>query len=685
MGPGNWAYNAKSCSCLNLRGKWRHDRSLIPIKTKPCRPLILPRYQILTGSVCLANEIMQKAKPLKMPIDCCDDCRVNADRVRLNFWPVKQFNQTVSQGSDPDSSQYSTPSGFISHGITFVSPSVYVAFTSLFAFASCVRTEHHGGPEHSLTIGKVYQHTIQSYKAEQLSSANCFPDSPRGEVSYCLPYDDPRASKTRCFKGLNTGWDPINFEELANPPPDSIIYDKKKTCFPSDVGFEFETGDAKCLFSNPQFSLPPDVTDIDPTWRSWGHGACIPYQLGVRDPPRILPWATALVDSSFPLSSTPHPLQSFPSPKQSAAHGLVSVSAKPGQRPSSPLTPTAAAFQTRHSVRPTSVPAATTSITQDLPVQQTDPIDVHSMLSDDRIIQLIGNDPEWGPQRPTSDAMSIFPGRTVHQPQPTLQYVKESQIHQPFSLPDQQLVLPADGKLIIAPKVTMNPTSQVAIEGFILSPGGTPATISGHIYSLIVHQSSPYIIVKSGGHAKTYPLPPMSDAPVKRPSGDELSGPFTVSNSRSFAFQDKHTAEPKLKLPNGKWISVDGPAISLKDGTKWSILPGLEGVLLNGTVTLLGSDPDLTRMTTAATTTKISGYGSNEGVNRIVVSGTKSPFLNVTRFSTLTSEVDGNGQDPHASIMASSTAQTDKNAGAVVHPDYNVALPVSIFVFLMML
>lgn len=48
------------------------------------------------------------------------------------------------------------------------------------------------------------------------------------------------------------------------------------------------------MFVKPQIAFPPDVTNIDPVWATWGGSTCTPVNLGVYDPPRVLQKATAL-------------------------------------------------------------------------------------------------------------------------------------------------------------------------------------------------------------------------------------------------------------------------------------------------------------------------------------------------------------------------------------------------------
>ena len=67
------------------------------------------------------------------------------------------------------------------------------------------------------------------------------------------------------------------------------------------------------MFVKPQPAMPPDVTDIDPVWATWGGSTCTPVNLGVYDPPRVLQKATALAPVAT-LAVDPRPQKIPPSP-----------------------------------------------------------------------------------------------------------------------------------------------------------------------------------------------------------------------------------------------------------------------------------------------------------------------------------------------------------------------------------
>ncbi|KAG8528866.1 uncharacterized protein KY384_006555 [Bacidia gigantensis] len=280
MSPGYDGYNAKSCSCVNRIGDWYHGHATSTITTQQCQWSYIPGYatevQSLGCSMVTSTLLNQN---YHAPKDCCDKCAVRGHAVRLVYFPPDEGgadgkpagNLTSKVKRKDDHEIY----GVVSDGFTFISPSAYYR-------------DWNGSPS----------------RYESLST--------RGAV----------------YGSLSWWWQPrVGGDQLR--------------IFISSAGFvDHARGLAEMLHQLdrrglrsstlhvPSALIPPDVTDIDPAWATWGGGTCTPIYLGVADPPRVLGQATAL-------GRAPDPEQTDP-----ASHGPQPVAAQPAGQASSQPSPT---------------------------------------------------------------------------------------------------------------------------------------------------------------------------------------------------------------------------------------------------------------------------------------------------------------------------------------------------------
>ncbi|KAL9130398.1 MAG: hypothetical protein Q9217_001406 [Psora testacea] len=271
MRPGYDGYNAKSCSCVNRIGDWYHEYATDTITSEQCQLSYIAGYATDVQSLgCSSVTVTQLSQNYTAPIDCCDKCVVRGKAVHLVYWrPRSAQNQTKPQNANitiaPPEDE---PRGVVSDGFTFISPSVYVIYTDIGATASCVARV-----ASSIDIGTIHTLVTRAYAPDALKTAPCIALDAGAEHS-----EYP-------------GWEAINYADFYDPPPSSVMLSEKQKCFtnPIDAGF------AASIYQSPQLSFPPDVTDIDPQWASWGGNTCTPIYLGVADPPRELGEASALV------------------------------------------------------------------------------------------------------------------------------------------------------------------------------------------------------------------------------------------------------------------------------------------------------------------------------------------------------------------------------------------------------
>lgn len=173
-----------------------------------------------------------------------------------------------------------------------ISPSVYVIYSSIHASASCVALVNSHIP-----IGSVHTAVTRAYEPNVLSTAICEAMNMGAGIGYCISPVGEQVKPADCFQGIDNGWRQIDFSELYDPPPASDLLTRYQSCFPThSISADF----ASMMFVKPQLAFPPDVTDIDPVWATWGGSTCTPVNLGVYDPPRVLQKATALAPIATP-------------------------------------------------------------------------------------------------------------------------------------------------------------------------------------------------------------------------------------------------------------------------------------------------------------------------------------------------------------------------------------------------
>lgn len=186
-----------------------------------------------------------------------------------------------------------------------ISPSVYVIYSSIHASASCVALFNSHIP-----IGSAYTAVTRAYDPNGLSTAICEAENMGAGIEYCISPVADQNNPAYCFQGIDNGWRQIDFSELYDPPPASDLLTRYQSCFP---GHSISADFASMMFVKPQLAFPPDVTDIDPVWATWGGSTCTPVNLGVYDPPRVLQKATALAPVPTP-AADPQAEKAPPSP-----------------------------------------------------------------------------------------------------------------------------------------------------------------------------------------------------------------------------------------------------------------------------------------------------------------------------------------------------------------------------------
>ena len=103
---------------------------------------------------------------------CCGDCYLTASSIHLYYWP----DQVTASPSEPPSGPSSTLVN--DKGFTFISPSIYIAFTSLLAHDKCGTMSEDVITETTLAFDLAEINTIPGWE-------EYFPELPRYSTTYC--------------------------------------------------------------------------------------------------------------------------------------------------------------------------------------------------------------------------------------------------------------------------------------------------------------------------------------------------------------------------------------------------------------------------------------------------------------------------------------------------------------------
>ncbi|KAF2819033.1 hypothetical protein CC86DRAFT_432467 [Ophiobolus disseminans] len=219
---------------------------------------------------------------------CCGACKLWANELQLLYWPDQATRDTTSKDKagnrNVDAIAIPTPSKLRTYvdenGFTFISPSVYMAMTSLRAWDSC-------GP-----VGQCQDvlSTTLAFNAEEISTLK-----PSRYVTSC----SGRLPGSRAESSYMTRR--MTFADLHRNCSSYVGY-----FYLSDFPGQFIMEEDAC---HPYISIPSRVRALHTDWAS-----CLPrYGAGLFDPPRTLGLGQQLVPTTIP-SSTKNIASASPTP-----------------------------------------------------------------------------------------------------------------------------------------------------------------------------------------------------------------------------------------------------------------------------------------------------------------------------------------------------------------------------------
>lgn len=632
MSPGIDGYNAKSCSCVNSIVRWYYSYATATITTQQCQSTMIEG--IATGAQslgCSYNTVTELATPYVAPTDCCNKCAVRASAVQLVYWPPQATNAPTTN-SPSNYSITAAPaalgaeaSGVVSNGFTFVSPSVYVVYSGISAQASCVallNSQTQVGPEYTVT---------RAYAPDALSSARCVaPGSEGMGIAYYFNGPGPPGY----FQGIFNGWEAINYAELANPPPDSVLLSRYQSCFSNPIGSVF----ASQMFATPQLSFPPDVTDIDPEWETWGAGTCTPIDLGVMDPPRALGSATALgpgvvtaavspdmistgaaapgITAALPYDPRPSPLYNAPSflfHETALLDPSLSLAQNPG--PSNPAAVTPGSDPVLSADPDNESPTEMSLLSQALdpsPTPQGVAAPQPQVAPTNNPITLAPIQPAPAVQIPTNVPTTPAPVMPVAQPLP--------------SINNQPILQNTNSDLIIGGSTTLAPGSQTTLEGHAISNGGSNVVVDGNTQVLqtpAAPSSQPAPAVVAAGQ----PAPSIGGRPILQDGNSNL----IVGGSTTLAPGSQTVVAGQTVSNGASNVVVDGNTQTLQPPSEPSQVAAPAIVAPSQPPPQVGGQPILqnanSELIIAGVTvppnsqTVVAGHTVSNGANKVVIDG----------------------------------------------------------------
>ncbi|KAI6899703.1 hypothetical protein KC318_g8031 [Hortaea werneckii] len=236
-------------------------------------------------------------------------CSVWGGHVELFYWPPEP--STVSghiTAAPKETREAITLVGNTT--LTMTSPSVYISFDALTAWYEAIEMVFEDFQAHPTQlesqVGDTYSNYILPMDPEDVSTiryiVSDWPQYLHSLTAYRSQNDALFSTSMFHFTGEYSGMlgEPyqMDFASLTEPSPkDYFLNPNFGGCGPVGdpaCGTIFE-GDYK-----PQLSLPSQLLKLDPAWSS-----CVPYLLGVYDPPKALTAAKTLKAPAYPTSAQP--------------------------------------------------------------------------------------------------------------------------------------------------------------------------------------------------------------------------------------------------------------------------------------------------------------------------------------------------------------------------------------------
>lgn len=438
---------------------------------------------------------------------CCSSCTVAAQTVDLFYFPTPAVESAATS--------------FESNGYTFESPSVYIGFTSLYAYDFCG------------TVGDVYVSTTIAFDPSEIST-----------LGVPVP-------TTTTFTQVHNDWsapDPNQLTTETDTWTDKVglptridFRDLNQDCS-TISGYSFLASEPLTQLNtydpcHPIVVLPSRVRALDPAWAS-----CLDNAIrGFYDPPSALTAVTALIPvptSSSPIE-TPQPVSEDPTTSPttpSAAPASTPTPVLPDPTTTPPLPP--ASSSPNPPVQPNTAPADPSG-----PPAQSDPAPVDPTQPPAQ-----SNPAPADPTTPapiqtsagsTTQPAGAVPANSAAPSDAQSQPVAAPPVSQGAPTPSVPAGQPVPGTSVIPEVAISIPTPGAVIASQTLKPGGPAITSAGVVFSAPTSGSSVIAIIGSstlqpGGPAVTssgvvFSIPTSGGSVVASAAPTESADPFIGS------------------------------------------------------------------------------------------------------------------------------------------------------------
>ena len=487
------------------------------------------------------------------PRQCCGSCSIQASHVRVNFWASQPGITTSPQ----------SPYTLVSDGYTFTSPSVYVVLSGLYARAEC--TMYGDGQ-----IGNNISVATIAYPPDALSTARCYQEGDGGF----------------------NGWKTIDYEDWQDPAPNSIAA-IHSSCHLLGTATLFDPAGTD-LIASPQFSIPQDVSTLQPLWQEYG---CRPWRYGAFDPPRTLTRADAMA----PDPHTSAVMTSSATPGAQVAPPIVSPTA------TNPRKTTSAAIS-QDPKDPHSDPA----LESDSKLQGPKPAPESKPPSNSQASDVANRGPSAAPQDPKYPQESPASGTVVNNPQDpdrkpsNMVYASEAAKDDHLKASFKSDLAPQDpaanGHYTDGSSFPPTPTKQDQD----LGPGTSPMTEE---HPPNFQQPKVIPVSTTGSETWQYHADPatninndshtvVTDGPAISSSGDQANlASFAKSGIASFAIGNEIITPNSASkyIIQGQTLTPGAPAVMVS-GTPFSLAPSAAHIAV-GSDTIRPLNPEVSAIT----------------------------------------------------------------------------------------
>jgi hypothetical protein len=567
-----------------------------------------------------------------------DACTVQGGTVELLFWPAT--STTLNSNKNATVSDIRRPVTAVYKNFTLTSPSVYLEYKTAYALNGCAQT-----------VGGSYSGAILALDPDDLFSIDA-----RNDYYIATTTINNQLRTTSFYQSSK-----LDYDHLTGLPP-GAAYQGMPMCVASGCGIITPS-----LF-HPQLILPTHIRKMDPAWATCGldwHGSWDPpialteaetiaMPTHPADPTKIAP------ASSRPILDGPAKMTALPDdPTQPPSTTSLAGSTSSDQQPSgvrsvepsfaySPISPSSGIYY--QPLSGVSDITSTASITSSV-VQVTTIVQVsQGQMLGTTVGSVSEGDPERDSTNSAVDGTAAYTMSNTNNPEKPSQQSSDQTIN---GLPNvssegltatESLDQPRQTTTVAGQIITARPDGGLELSGTLISPGGSPITISSAIYSaasggaLVIISESPAV---SSSQSPTNALEVLSEALGTATADLTYSFAETFSKATSLSFSPNDAGSAAIPTD-----ASDSEAILDLGSTTITATQHPSNILQIGSQLLNSANPIIT----------INGHTLSTASNATFVDGTTA--------ATFTQQPDNTAQPPTILITLGTSLLTAQAAAA---------------------